>query len=278
MSHFRLDPIEWDIRRHESRNDLRRLAEACADRVEVIETELVEGETAEEICRWAQQGSAELIVLGTHGERGAEEFGIGSTARHVLERASGAILLVPISTASARVPHYRRILVPLDGSSWSESVLPLAMQLAKGADAELILVHALPVPELIETTLLEAEDIDLREQLIDRNERVARSYLDHVRRYAAEQGLRARALTLRGDDIRSSLTKLVVSERVDLVVLSARGHGGARVPDVPYGNVAAYLITHSPVPILIVRPTGSSSNIHPAAKREIGRPPVRPVV
>ncbi len=275
---FRLDPVEWDIRRHESRNDLKRLAEACADGVEIIDAELVEGETTEEICRWAQQGSAELIVLGTHGERGAEEFGIGSTARHVLETAAGAILLVPISTASARVPNYRRILVPLDGSSWSESVLPLAVRLAHGADAELILVHAIPVPELIETDPLEAEDIDLRERLIDRNDRVARSYLDRVRGYAAEQGLRVRALTLRGDDIRSSLTKFIGSERVDLVVLSARGHGGARVSDVPYGNVAAYLLTHSPIPILIVRPTGSSSNIHPAAKREASRPPIRPVV
>jgi nucleotide-binding universal stress UspA family protein len=152
------------------------------------------------------------------------------------------------------------------------------MQLAKGADAELILVHALPVPELIETAPLEAEDIDLCERFIDRNERVARSYLDHVRGYAAGQGLRVRVATLRGDDIRSNLTKFIVGERVDLVVLSARGHGGARVSDVPYGNVAAYLVTHSPVPILIVRPTGSSSNIHPAAKPEIGRPPIRPVV
>jgi nucleotide-binding universal stress UspA family protein len=268
----RPDPIEWDIRRHESRSALKRLSEAGANGVDAINAELVEGQTAEEICRRAQAGAAELLVLGTHGER--EAGGIGSTARHVLEKAPGAVLLVPVSTASVRTPGYRRILVPLDGSSWSESVLPLAVRLARAADAEIILVHVIPAPELIETDPLEAEDIELRDRLIDRNERVARSYLDRVRRYAAEPGLKVRALTLRGDDIRSSLTRFTGSENVDLVVLSTRGHGGTRVSDVPYGNVAGYLITHSPVPVLIVRPTGLSGNIHTTAKRETARPSV----
>jgi len=275
---FRPDPVEWDIKHREAWNDLTRLAEAPANGVEIIDAELVEGQTAEEICRCARERSAELIVLGTHGERGPGEYGIGSTARSILEKAARNVLLVPIFTASAVVPHYRRILVPLDGSSWSESVLPLAMRLARAFGAELILVHVLPVPELIETDPLEAEDIELRERLIDRNERVARSYLDRVRGYAAEHDIKVRALTLRGDDIRSSLTKIIGSERVDLVVLSARGHGGTRVSDVPYGNVAGYLITHSPVPMLIVRPTGPPSNMHSVAKLEVGRPPVRPVV
>jgi nucleotide-binding universal stress UspA family protein len=217
-------------------------------------------------------------VLGTHGEREVEDFGIGSTARDVLERADGNVLLIPVFTASARTPHYRRILVPLDGSSWSESVLPLAMRLARAADGDLILAYVVPVPELIETDPLEAEDLELRERLIDRNERVARSYLDRVRGYASGQGLKVRALTLRGDDIRSSLTKFIDSEHVDLVVLSARGHGRPRVSEVPFGNVAGYLITHSRAPVLVVRPARSSSKVYTAAKREAGRSPVRQFV
>jgi nucleotide-binding universal stress UspA family protein len=275
---LRLDPIEWDIRRHESRSILERLAETSSDSQDVIDAEVVEGQTAEEICRRARERSAELIVLGTHGEREAEEFGIGSTARDVLERAEGNVLLVPVFTASARAPLYRRILVPLDGSSWSESVLPLAVRLANSTGAEIILVYIVPVPELIEADPLEAEDLELRARLISRNERVARSYLDRVRGYVAGQDLKVRALTLRGDDIRSSLANLVGSERVDLVVLSARGHGGAHISDVPYGNVAAYLITHSPVPMLIVRPTAPSGNVHIAMRREAVRPSVRSVV
>jgi len=273
---FRLDPIEWNIRRQESRRALTRLADAGASGVEAIDTELVEGQTADEICRRAGENSADLIVLGTHGERGAGKYGLGSTARSVLERASGNVLLVPVATATARVAHYRRILVPVDGSSWSVSVLPLAVRLAQNVDAELILVYVVPVPEFIETSPLEAEDLELRARVIDRNERVARSYLNRVRARVADRGLKVQAVTLRGDDIRACLAKFIDSEHVDLVALSARGHGHPRVSDVPYGNVAAYIMTHSPVPVLVARPTGLSGDIQTATRREAARPSVRP--
>jgi nucleotide-binding universal stress UspA family protein len=275
---FRPDPIESDIRRHEAQNVLKRLAEARYDDIETIDVELAEGQTVEEICRCTRERAAELIVLGTHGERGPGAYGIGSTARAVLDQAAGSILLVPIFTLSARMPRYRRVLVPLDGSPWSESVLPLAARLARAVDAELILAHIVPAPELTETDPLEVEDLELRERVVDRNERVARSYLDRVRGYVAEPSLKVRALTLRGDDVRSSLTTLIGSERVDLVVLSARGQGSNRVSDVPYGNVTAYLVTHLSVPMLIVRPAEPPKKIHIAAKREVVRPPARPGV
>ena len=255
---------------------LKQLAESYADGVEDVDADLVEGQAAEEICRRTREQAAELVVLGTHGERASGEYAIGNTARNVLDRAAGSVLLVPVFTASSH-PHYRRILVPLDGSSWSESVVPLAARLAHAADAELVLAHVVPVPELTETGPLEADDLELRGRLVDRNERVARSYLDRVRGYAAELCPKVRAMTLHGDDVRVSLTNLIGSEHVDLVVLSARGHGGNRVFDMPYGNVAAYLVTHLPVPTLIVRPTGSPSIIPTASKREAGRPPARPV-
>jgi nucleotide-binding universal stress UspA family protein len=274
---FRLDPIEWDIRRHEARSALKRLAEASATDVEIIEAEVVEGRSAEEICRRTRERPAELIVVGTHGERGPGQYGIGETTRHVLEEATGPILIVPDVAVPDLVPHYRRILVPLDGSAWSESALPMAVRVARAADAELVLVHVVPAPELIETDPLEAEDLELRNRVVARNARIAQVYLDRVRGYTAGQGLSARVLTLHGDDARTSLTDLIRSERVDLVVLSARGHGGRCVSDVPYGSVAGYLVTHSPAPILMVRPTGPSKRLQLATMAAAGRLPAKPI-
>ncbi len=274
---FRLDPIEWDIRRQEARSALKRLAETCAADVEIIEAEVIEGRSAEEICRRARERPAELIVVGTHGGRGPGRYGIGETTRHVLEETTGPVLIVPDVTVSDRVPRYRRILVPLDGSAWSESALPMAVRVARAADAELVLVHVVPAPELTETDPLEAEDLELRNRVIARNARIAQAYLDRVRGYAAGQGLKARVLTLHGDDARTSLTDLIRSERVDLLVLSARGQGGRRVSDVPYGSVAGYLVTHSPAPILVVRPTGPSKRLQVATTAAAGRLPGKPI-
>lgn len=276
-SDFRPDPVELGIKRHEAKNALDRLAEVCADDLETIRVELTEGEAAERICRYAREQNAELTVLGTHSGHGHRMYGIGSTARAVLDQAAGSVLLVPISSESIQEPHYRRILLPLDGSPRSESALPLALRLAHAVDAELIIAHVVPTPELTQSGPLEAEDIELRERVIKRNERVARSYLSRIRNYVGAQRLEVRALTLRGDDVRSGLISLIGGECIDLVVLSARGHGGDRVCDLPYGNIVAYLTTHSPVPILIVHPTGSSNNLHVAPKHDVDRPPFKSV-
>lgn len=274
---LRPDPIEWNIRRHEARDGLKRLADSCGDGGDgdgVIAAELAEGHTVEEICRRLGNRAARLTVLGTQGEGGGGEPGLGSTARSVLERATGPVLLVPV-TARRGEANYRRILVPVDGSSWAESVLSLAQRLAAASGAELIVAHIVPVPELTETAPLEAEDVALRERLVERNERVARDYVERLRARAAEKGLKVRGLIRRGDDVRTSLMELIAGEDIDLVVLSARGQGRNRPSDLPYGDVAAYLMTHSPAPMLIARLAGRAARKPDPLGGEASRLPFR---
>lgn len=249
----RPDPIEWDLRRHEARRLLGGLAAAPKPSARIAEVKLAEGATAEEICRFTCGQPDCLLVLGTQGENGSKQKGLGGTAHHVLDRAPGSILLVPIATSAAPAPTYRRILVPMDGSTWAESVIPLAARLAKSTQAELILAHVVPTPELTETRPLEPRDLELRRNVVERNEQTARTYLDHVRSYIAAMGLAVRVVSMRGEDVRSALAGLIRSEAADLVVLSASGHGGRHHADVPYGSVTAYLMTHSAAPMLIVR-------------------------
>jgi nucleotide-binding universal stress UspA family protein len=125
------------------------------------------------------------------------------------------------------------------------------MRIAAHQGAELLLAHIVPQPEITQIGPLSAEDLELRERLVRRNERVAREYLDRLRSRLAEGGVALRALVLRGGDVRGRLAHLVGDEAADLVVLSARGQGGRG--DVPCGNVATYLMTHVTAPLLIVR-------------------------
>ncbi|MBT2188356.1 universal stress protein [Sphingobium nicotianae] len=252
---MRPDPLEWDLRRHEARLSLGQLAAAPGASGAIAQVKLAEGATADEICRLAQAQPDSLLVLGTHGENGAGHRGIGGTTHHVLDRAPGSILLVPPAAAGAASCNYRRILVPVDGSKWAESVLPLAVRLAKSAHAELVLAHIVPTPELTEIRPLEPIDLELQRHVIERNEQAGRAYLEHMRAYIAETDLKVRVISLRADDVRAALASLIRSEGADIVVLSARGHGGRHHADIPYGSVASYLMTHCPVPMLIARPS-----------------------
>jgi nucleotide-binding universal stress UspA family protein len=239
------------MRRREARDLLEQVAEERRDEAPQIKTALVEGEPAQQLCLWGRDHRADLTVLCTHGAGGSTEWELGGTARKVIDRASGSVLLIPATLAEMPVVRYQRILLPLDGSPRAESILPLAVRLAKSQDAELIFAHVVPVPELTEIGPLAAEDLDLREQLVRRNERVALEYLDRIRARMAEGGTRSRSLVMRDGDIRSRLASAVIDETVDLVVLSAQGRSGRA--DTPIGSVTEYLAAHAAVPLLIVR-------------------------
>jgi Universal stress protein family len=94
---------------------------------------------------------------------------MGATVHKVLMQTPAPVLLVPVEAPLPAAP-YRRVVVPLDGSRWAESVLPLAVRLAKASEAELLLVHVVPTPEMIEARPLEVEDKKLQQALIERNE------------------------------------------------------------------------------------------------------------
>jgi len=261
------DPVEWGIRCRAVREDLGRLAEHHRGDGVRIEAEIAEGQPAEQIRSWACDHRVELIVLGTDGEHGtARKRRLGNTAQSLADMECGSLLFVPPSTAAMPACVYRRVLVPLDGSCRAESVLPRVIRLAQAQDAEVLLAHAVPVPELTEIGPLEAEDLDLRERLVRRNELVGQRYLNRIRARLADSGVSVRGIVLRGGDIRSELVDLATREHVDLIVLAAHGRTGR--DDVPYGSLTGFMMTHSAMPLLVVRPEPANSAGHAAATDE----------
>lgn len=57
-------------------------------------TETLGGRAADEIVKQAQEWSADLIVLGTHGRRGLKRLALGSDAELVLRQSSVPVLLI----------------------------------------------------------------------------------------------------------------------------------------------------------------------------------------
>ena len=249
----RHDPVDWDLRRREARALLDDLVRSQPNMANVAGIQLATGPVADAIVRFVDQNRENLLVLGT---RGTDELGrhcISGTVHDVLEHTPDSFLLVPADAATSP-PSYRRIVVPLDGSPWAESAVPLAVRLALAGDAELVLAHVVPTPELTESRPLEATDLELRQRIIERNELAAHDYLERLRRQLRARNVAARILLKRGDNARRTLVRIVSAEDADLVVISARGHGNCRHADVRYGSTASYLMTNAQVPVLVSRP------------------------
>lgn len=245
------DPIEWQLRRHEGRRRLDHLIAARTAGETVIESVLLAGAAADELTGWAKDHQVTLMALGTH-ERREDEAGLGATAQKLLERAPASLLLVPMSRRfRPRLP-YQRLLVPLDGSSRAESVLPIAVRIARAHGAELILAHAVPPFAIAGFGSAEQQATELCSQLAQQNEAGAREYLDGFQTRFWEERLPVRSIVASNGDPRTKLRQLAIDQHVDLIVVASHGRSG--MADVPCGSVTEYLATHAPAPLLIVRP------------------------
>jgi nucleotide-binding universal stress UspA family protein len=246
------DPLDWGVRQREAYAHLDRLVSLAGHGAIDVRAELIYGRAAEQICCWTLQHGADLTVLASHGEHGRSEWTL-STARKLVDGVSGSLLLVPADGDRRNVGavRYGRIMVPLDGSARAERVLPIATRLARAHDAELLIAHITPAPELTKVGPLTPGDLELEQRVIARNERVARGYLDRIGARLSEAGMTARMVISLGGDARTRLARLVRRERVDLIVLSAFGRRGSR--DMPCGSVAAHLLTHAAAPLLMFR-------------------------
>jgi nucleotide-binding universal stress UspA family protein len=243
------DPLEWDIRRREAHEQVERLVQESNADVPIV-GDVVEGGAADEICLWAERQQVDLMVLCRCDAPDLAEWPLGRT---LLDQMPGSVLIVraPVATHTS-VGRYRRLLVPVDGSSRAESAVPLAARVAASVAAELLVAHVVPAPGLTEIGPPDAEDVDLQDRITRRNERVAMAYLDRLRARFATIGSPPRTIVVRDGDVRTRLERLVEEEGVDLVVLSSHGHTGRA--GVPYGSVTADLVLYSSVPLLIVRP------------------------
>ncbi len=244
------DAVGWELSRQEAASYLEHLrADVAAASGQPVEVVLEQGHPAERIEALCRHIGADLMILSSHGEGGAGAWNLGSTVQQVLAVAKGSVL-VARSRAPRNATRPRRILVPLDGSIRTESVLPTAARMAGAAGAEVLLVHIVvePAPNRV---LVSSDDVAMAQELAGRLERCAKHYLDHL----AEQLLRdvpvVRTLVKRQADEGRGLLDVIEREGIDLVVLSA--HGASCDPARTFGSVTAQLLWHSPAPLLVIQ-------------------------
>jgi nucleotide-binding universal stress UspA family protein len=145
--------------------------------------------------------------------------------------------------------HMQTILVPLDGSPFSEHALPAAMTLARRSGATLVLahVHQIAVPAI---AMAGEVTFDTTLDSFMRNEE--RGYLEGVfgRVSAIHTG------TVRCDlleaPVAAALIDHVQATRADLVVMSTHGRGG--MARAWLGSVTDRMIRQSPAPVLVIHP------------------------
>ena len=148
---------------------------------------------------------------------------------------------------------YQRILVPLDGSTLSEAVLPHAEKLARALNVEIVLLHVevTPAPEFAPRTSPFAPQPE-EFKIMHADEK---NYLKTMCSKLEHDGLRATYL-LREGMVAETIMEAAETMQADVITMTTHGRSG--ILRLLLGSVAERVVHRSKIPVMLIRPTGNS--------------------
>jgi nucleotide-binding universal stress UspA family protein len=258
-----VDPLTWQLNKTEADLYLDSVRARLQEAGLQVQTELLEGPAAENIVSAAQNHNADLIIMSSHARSGLTGWGISSIVQKVVLSAPTSLMIVRARQAVGLLAEqrYKRLFVPLDGSLRAECVLPLAIQLIRAHQSQLVLAHVVGRPELARRTPATQEDLDLVNRLVERNQEEGARYLEQLLSRLSVEGLDVQTHLLVNQNVAVTLHDLIEREQIDLVIVSAHGYSGeARWP---YGSVVSNLIFYGTTPLLIMQDLPVEKIAHP---------------
>ena len=142
----------------------------------------------------------------------------------------------------------KHILVGLDGSPLAESILAYVGALAKGLDAQVTVLHVVPVSP----SLGGGDSYRFLMPLVQEEETQAYGYLRRVTQRLVEAEIKVQSRVMVGDAA-TEIVRLAQHEEVDLIALATHGRSGLR--RWVYGSVAEKVLHTTRTPLLLVRPS-----------------------
>lgn len=133
-----------------------------------------------------------------------------------------------------------RILVPLDGSSLSEAIVPVAEALARDYGAELVLLRAVRARTAVG---YETPDAKRAEE--------AEAYLTRIAEGLQRRGLGRVRWSVSDAGPEQAIAEAAVQNGVDLIAMTTHGRSG--LGRLLLGSVAESLVRQAPAPVLLVR-------------------------
>lgn len=141
---------------------------------------------------------------------------------------------------------YQTVLVPLDGSSRAESILPHVENLAIQFKSK---VYFLQVVTLHDATI-QIDDIDQYLYNFNQKKEEIRAYLARIQEEFQKKGIVAGYLIEEGAVVETILS-VAQRENADLVAIASHGRSG--LSRVFYGSVAAGIMQQIDRPMLVIR-------------------------
>lgn len=216
------------------------------------------GDVAEEIVKYANNKKMDLIIMATHGYSGTKQWMFGSITQKVLYGTEIPVLLIKSKSPEVSV-EFNRILLPVDGSSFSESTFPYVEELTKKTNKEILLLHICepPIVPSYGSRPINPTWKKYRDDMWAEMEQQSTSYLKKTTTALKKKGIKVKSRVVKAqtNEVAQTIMQISKEENIDLIVIATQGRAG--VNRWVHGSVANRIVEDFPQPILLIRPATS---------------------
>lgn len=187
---------------------------------------ITEGKVYKEICDLALDNKSEIIIMGTHGISGFEEFWIGSNAFRVVNNSSCPVLTIRNGFLKTDI---KKIVVPIDSTDETTFKIPFTAKIARFFKAEVILIslNTSNTKELIKKT---EKSLEIAQDILN------------------SHGVKYKTDGLFGSNITETTIEYAINTGASLISIMTEQEKSTK--NIWIGNFAQQMVNHSPVPVI----------------------------
>ena len=190
----------------------------------------VSGSIYKNIVSIAKNDGADIIIMGTHGVSGFQEFFMGSNAYRVVSEAPCPVITVQ---QHAKRIGFKNIVLPIDDSSHSRQKVPHITDLASKYNA---VVHVAGI-------MTDSGDLFVRKFKIK---------VEQVEEYLEKHEVRYTTTYITGDNLAKMTMNYANEINADLVTIMTEQE--PNITGFFLGNYAQQVVNHCKVPVMSIRP------------------------
>ena len=186
------------------------------------------GKIYKSIVSVAEEMDVDVILMGTHGVSGFQEFLVGSNTYRVVMSAPCPVISVQ---THAKKIGFKNIVLPIDNSASSRQKVKHCVEIAKHYNS---IVHIAAMATMSDVDMLRRFDVKIHQ---------VKDYLD-------EYEVPYTVKMFKGDNAASITMDFASQVNADLIIMMTDQEGSG----IFIGNFAQQIINHSKIPVMSIRP------------------------
>ncbi len=190
-----------------------------------------EGKIYQEIVEESADKDIFLVIAGTHGSSGFEEFWIGSNAFRLVSACPKPVITIRGGVDVDR--NLERIVLPVDSTVETRQKVPFTAYMAGIFEAE---VHILAVY---------TADVAAIKRRVD-------SYAEQVMKHLEEENIKYVLESVMADNVTESTIGYAL--KIDANLISIMTEQEKTAKNLILGPYAQQMVNHSPIPVLCIHP------------------------